>query len=50
MSSFSLTILTRSFLAYIPAGMSHCPLIVRRVERPIFHFTVGLGEDYVREE
>ena len=43
-------VMTRSFMAYIPAGMSHCPLIVRKVERPIFHFTVGLGGDYVREE
>lgn len=42
-------VMTRSFLAYIPAGMKHCPLIVRKVERPIFHFTVGLGGDYVRK-
>ena len=43
-------VMTQSFLAYIPAGMSHCPLIVRKVESPIFHFTVGLGADYVREK
>ncbi len=43
-------VMTKSFLAYIPAGMTHCPLIVRRVERPIFHFTVGMGADYVREK
>jgi hypothetical protein len=42
-------IMTRSFLAYIPAGMTHCPLIVRNVKRPIFHFTVGLGGDYQRK-
>lgn len=42
-------VMTRSFLAYIPAGMVHCPLIVRNVKRPIFHFTVGLGGDYVRK-
>ena len=41
-------IMTKSFLAYIPAGMKHCPLIVRKVEKPIFHFTVGLGGEYVR--
>jgi hypothetical protein len=39
-------VMTRSFLAFIPAGMVHCPLIVRRVDRPIFHFTVGLGGKY----
>ncbi len=42
-------IMTKSFLAYVPAGMVHCPLIVRNVKRPIFHFTVGLGGDYVRK-
>jgi len=39
-------VMTRSFLAYIPAGMEHGPLIVRRVERPIFHFTVGPSQQY----
>ena len=42
-------VMTQSFLAYIPAGMVHCPLIVRNVKRPIFHFTVGLGGDYIRK-
>ena len=39
-------ILTKSFMVFIPAGMKHCPLIVRRVDRPIFHFTVGTGGKY----
>jgi len=38
--------LTKSFMAFIPAGMKHCPLIVRRVDRPIFHFTVGPVKKY----
>ena len=42
-------VMTSSFMAYIPAGMKHCPLITRRVERPIFHFTVGLGGEYIRK-
>ena len=42
-------IMTKSFLAYVPAGMMHCPLIVRNVKSPIFHFTVGLGGDYNRK-
>ena len=33
-------IITRSSLVYIPSGMKHCPLILRRVDRPIFHFSV----------
>ena len=39
-------IMTRSFLAFIPAGMKHYPLYVRRVDRPIFHFTLGPGGKY----
>jgi hypothetical protein len=39
-------VMTRSFLAFVPAGMKHCPLIIRRVDRPIFHFTVGTGKEY----
>jgi hypothetical protein len=42
-------VMTESFMAYIPAGVKHCPLIVRKIKRPIFHFTVGLGSDYVRK-
>ena len=38
--------LTKSFLAFIPKGMKHCPLIVKRVDRPIFHFLVVLGGEY----
>jgi len=41
-------IMTRSFMVYIPPGIKHCPLIVRRVERPIFHFgVVPSNEEYV---
>ncbi len=39
-------VMNRSFLAFVPAGMNHCPLIIRRVDRPIFHFTVGTGKEY----
>jgi hypothetical protein len=39
-------VMTTSFMAYIPAGMKHCPLIARRVDRPIFHFTIGPGKQY----
>lgn len=40
-------VMTKNFLAFIPAGMKHCPLIVRRVDRPIFHFNTGQGSQYV---
>jgi quercetin dioxygenase-like cupin family protein len=44
-------ILTRSCLIFIPAGMKHCPLIMRRIDRPIFHFsTVTSGHYEVLKE
>jgi hypothetical protein len=39
-------VMTRSFLAYIPAGMKHCPLIARRIEKPIMHFTMSPSKQY----
>jgi len=38
-------ILTRSCMIFVPTGMRHCPLKIRRVDRPIFHFsTVTKGQ------
>jgi hypothetical protein len=42
-------ILTRSSLIFIPAGMKHCPLIIRRVDRPIFHTAMGTGGIYLQD-
>jgi mannose-6-phosphate isomerase-like protein (cupin superfamily) len=39
-------ILNKSAILFAPAGMKHCPLIIRRVDRPIFHFTVVTGGTY----
>jgi hypothetical protein len=39
--------LTRSFLAYIPAGMRHCPLKMHKMYAPMFHYTTGPGQIYV---
>jgi quercetin dioxygenase-like cupin family protein len=39
-------ILTRSTMLFAPAGMNHCPLIIRRADRPIFHFSVVTGGTY----
>jgi hypothetical protein len=40
--------LTKSCLAYIPAGMKHCPLTLREVNRPIFWFTLAPISRYGR--
>lgn len=39
-------VLTRSCLVFVPKGMYHCPLVIRRVDRPIFHFATGPGPVY----
>jgi mannose-6-phosphate isomerase-like protein (cupin superfamily) len=43
-------IITKSCMIFVPAGMKHCPLILRRVDRPIFHFTVVLAGQYIKDE
>ncbi len=42
-------ILTKSCLVFIPAGLKHCPLIFRRIDSPIFFFTIGNKSTYGRE-
>ncbi len=39
-------LITSSTMIFIPAGMTHCPLILRRVDRPIFHFSTVMGGRY----
>jgi hypothetical protein len=43
-------LLTRSCMIFVPAGLKHCPLILRRVDRPIFHFTTVPGKQYLKNE
>lgn len=42
-------ILTRSCLIFLPKGTYHCPLVIHKVERPIFHFSTGPGSAYIQE-
>jgi hypothetical protein len=38
-------IITRSTIIFVPAGLVHCPLVLNRVDKPIFHFTtVNIGQ------
>ena len=39
-------LITSSAMIFVPKGMKHCPLILRRVDRPIFHFSVLTGGEY----
>lgn len=40
-------IINKSCLVFIPKGMQHCPLIFHRIDKPIFHFSVGPGKMYL---
>ncbi len=45
-----LQVITKSAMLFVPAGMVHCPLYLRRVDRPIFHFTVIPDGRYIKDE
>ena len=39
-------LMNQSFVAFIPAGIVHCPLRLLKVTRPVFHFATGHGKSY----
>ncbi len=41
--------LTKSCLVHVPAGMKHCPLTFREVNRPVFFFTLAPISRYGRK-
>jgi hypothetical protein len=43
-------VIDKSAMIFIPAGMVHCPLVINRVDRPIFHFTTVTGHRYDKLE
>jgi hypothetical protein len=40
-------VMNQSFLAYIPAGVVHCPLNILKITRPIFHIATNYGTSYM---
>jgi hypothetical protein len=38
----------RSFIAFIPAGTEHGPINIRKITKPMFHFTAGMGRKYTK--
>jgi hypothetical protein len=40
-------IITKSSIIFVPKGMKHAPLIIKRVDRPIFHSSMGTGGIYL---
>ena len=39
-------ILTQSKIIFVPKNVKHCPLIIRKADRPIFHFSFGVSTKY----
>jgi hypothetical protein len=39
-------VMNQSFVAFIPAGIVHCPLKFLKITRPVFHFATGQGKSY----
>ena len=40
-------VIDRTTMIFVPAGMAHCPLVINRVDKPIFHYTIVKGGQYV---
>ncbi len=43
-------VLTKSTMIFMPPKMVHCPMILTRVDKPIFHFTVVNNGLYLRDD
>jgi hypothetical protein len=39
-------ILDKSFIAFIPAGVVHGPINIRKITKPMFHFIAGMSKKY----
>jgi hypothetical protein len=40
--------ITKSCLIFVPKGMKHLPLVLKRIDSPIFFWTAGNGTEYTR--
>jgi hypothetical protein len=38
--------LTRSTMIFLPSGLSHNPMRILEVDKPIFHFSIVMNPDY----
>ena len=39
-------LMRESFLAFVPAGILHCPLNILSIKKPVFHFATLPGKKY----
>jgi hypothetical protein len=42
--------ITKSYLIFVPKKLKHCPLIFRRIDRPVLHFFIGNTGSYSGEK
>jgi hypothetical protein len=38
--------ITKSCVIFIPKGLKHCPLIIKKLDRPVFHFATATDKNY----
>ena len=38
--------IARTSMIFLPAGMPHMPLSIKKVDRPVFHFSIVLNPEY----
>jgi hypothetical protein len=43
-------LINRTCLVFIPRGISHCPIKIRRLDRPILHFSTAPSYTYSKQE
>ena len=41
--------ITKTCLIFVPKGVSHCPITLRRIDTPIFMFEAANDPEYVKE-
>lgn len=39
--------INRTSMIYVPANMGHMPLSIKKVDKPIFHFSILIGPEYI---
>jgi hypothetical protein len=39
--------LTMSCFIWVPRGMKHCPLVIKRIDRPIIHLGSSIRSDFI---
>jgi hypothetical protein len=37
-------------MCFIPAGVEHGPVYLKKVDKPIFHVAIGTGKSYIGKD